>query len=173
LPPGAARVAGPGDRNQLIEWHQAFFAEARAGAAENAGRTVDDRMSDAGLTLWEAGGVPVAMAGRTREVAGVVRIATVYTAPAYRQRGYGGAVTAEASQAALDTGASTVVLFTNLANPTSNALYQRLGYRPVCDRVLLELAPDGGADAGGHPRQATGAPNLAGPDVTAEAPTPS
>jgi RimJ/RimL family protein N-acetyltransferase len=151
LPPGAARVAGPSDRELLIEWHLAFGREAHAGAPENAGRTVDDRLSHAGLRLWEAEGVPVAMAGSTREVAGVVRIAGVYTVPVYRQRGYGGAVTAQASQAALDAGASAVVLFTDLANPTSNALYQRIGYRPVCDRVLLHLEPD----------------------VTAQVPTPS
>jgi GNAT superfamily N-acetyltransferase len=154
-PPGAARVAGPDDRDLLIEWLVAFGQEAST-FAENATRTVDDRLSHDGLTLWEAGGSPVAMAGNTREVAGVVRIGPVYTLPAHRQRGYGGAVTAVASQAALDAGASAVVLFTDLANPTSNALYQRLGYRPVCDRVLLQLAPDS-----------------AGRDVTPQAPAPS
>jgi RimJ/RimL family protein N-acetyltransferase len=158
-PPGAARVADPGDRELLIEWHGAFFREARAGAAENPGRHVDDRLSHSGLTLWEAEGVPVAMAGSTPEVAGVVRIAGVYTPPQHRRHGYGGAVTAVASQAALDAGASALVLFTDLANPTSNALYQRLGYRPVSDRVQLQLTPDGGAGAG--------------PDVTAHAPAPS
>jgi predicted GNAT family acetyltransferase len=141
VPPGAARVAGPGDRELLIEWHVAFGEEAH-GSDEIAERTVDDRLSHAGLTLWEADGQPVAMAGSTREVAGVVRIAGVYTVPAHRQRGYGGAITAVASQAALDAGASAVVLFTDLANPTSNALYQRLGYRPVIERVLLHLTPD-------------------------------
>jgi RimJ/RimL family protein N-acetyltransferase len=153
-PPGAPRVAGHGDRELLIEWHEAFGREADGQG--DVSRTVDDRLSHEGLRLWEAGGVPVAMAGSTREVAGVVRIATVYTVRAHRQRGYGGAVTAEASQAALDAGASAVVLFTDLANPTSNALYRRLGYRPFCDRVLFRLAPDS-----------------AGPDVTLQAPAPS
>jgi predicted GNAT family acetyltransferase len=43
------------------------------------------------------------------------------------------------SQAALDAGAKHVVLFTDLANPTSNALYPRLGYRPVEDRIVLSF----------------------------------
>ena len=141
-PPGAARIAGLGDRELLIEWSQAFNREAHT-ARGNTGRTVDDRLSHAGLTLWEASGQPVAMAGSTRDVAGVVRVAGVYTAPTYRQRGYGGAVTAAVTRAALDAGASAVVLFTDLANPTSNALYQRLGYRPVEDRVLLDLHQPG------------------------------
>jgi predicted GNAT family acetyltransferase len=108
------------------------------------------------------------MAGSTRQVAGVVRVAGVYTAPAHRQRGYGGAVTAVATQAALDAGASAVVLFTDLANPTSNALYQRLGYRPVADRVLLRLTPDEGSGAGARARA-----DVSGSDVTAEQVTPS
>ena len=165
-PPGAARVAGHGDRELLIEWLAAFGREAGT-VADNAARTVDDRLSHDGLTLWEAGGRPLAMAGSTREVAGVVRIGPVYTPPAHRQRGYGGAVTAAVSQAALDAGASAVVLFTDLANPTSNALYQRLGYRPVCDRVLLHLASP---DATGPDSTV---PDSAGRDVTPQAPAPS
>jgi GNAT superfamily N-acetyltransferase len=186
VPAGAARVAGASDRELLIEWHVAFGQEA--GVGDNAYRTVDDRLSHAGLTLWEADGLPVAMAGNTREVAGVVRIAGVYTLPAHRQRGYGGAVTAVASQAALEAGAAAVALFTDLTNPTSNALYQRLGYRPVADRVVLRLAPDrdpgaGGAGAGGDARHDapvpdsagpdSAGPGSAGPDVTPQAPTPS
>jgi RimJ/RimL family protein N-acetyltransferase len=170
-PPGAARIAGHGDRELLIDWLVAFGQEA--GTFADAPRTVDDRLSHDGLTLWEAGGSPVAMAGSTREVAGVVRIGPVYTLPEHRQRGYGGAVTVAASQAALDAGASAVVLFTDLANPTSNALYPRLGYRPVGDRVLLQLVPDGDAGAGRLVRRDVTTPDLRDPDVTLQAPTPS
>jgi GNAT superfamily N-acetyltransferase len=138
-PPGAARVAGQSDRDLLIEWHEAFGQEAGT-FAENAADMVDDRLSHRGLTVWETGGTAVAMAGNTREVAGVARIGPVYTLPAHRRFGYGGAATAAVSQAALDAGARAVVLFTDLANSTSNALYQRLGYRPVTDRAVLRLS---------------------------------
>jgi predicted GNAT family acetyltransferase len=57
----------------------------------------------------------------------------------HRCRGYGGAVTTAASRRALDQGATAVVFYADLANPTSNALYQRIGYRPVCDRIAVEL----------------------------------
>jgi len=163
-PPGAARIAGHGDRELLIEWLLAFGQEA-GGSFGDTARTVDDRLSHDGLMLWEAGGSAVAVAGSTREVAGVVRIGPVYTVPAHRQRGFGGGVTAAASQAALDAGASAVVLFTDLANPTSNALYQRLGYRPVCDRVLLRLAPDGSAGGSDRARPDAHAPDSAAPDL--------
>jgi len=139
-PAGAARVASQDDFALLVEWHTAFVAGIRA-AGENPDRIVADRLSHSGLMIWEADGLPVAMAGRTREVAGVVRVADVYTPREHRQRGYGGAITSAVTQAALDGGAAEVVLFTDLANPTSNALYQRLGYQPIGDRVVLSLEP--------------------------------
>jgi ribosomal protein S18 acetylase RimI-like enzyme len=146
FPPGAARVAGPGDTDLLVDWSTAFVAETGSGGGDQR-KGVADRLSYRGFTLWETGGVPVAMAALTRNVAGVVRVGMVYTPPGHRRRGYGGAVTTAVSQAAFDGGAAQVVLFTDLANPTSNALYQRLGYRPVADRVQLELRDVTGAPA--------------------------
>jgi RimJ/RimL family protein N-acetyltransferase len=137
-PPGAPRVAGPGDRALLIEWFQAFLrdvGEERRAVDE----LVDDKLGYGGMTLWEVDGTPVSMAGVSPPHAGVVRVVSVYTPPDRRGRGYGGAVTAAVTRAALDAGAGDVVLFTDLANPTSNALYQRLGYRPVEDRSLVEF----------------------------------
>jgi predicted GNAT family acetyltransferase len=141
MPPGSARRADTGDQDLLVDWTVAFSQETGAGDPGRAARAVADRLSHDGLMLWETGGVPVAMAGLTREVAGVVRVLSVYTLPTHRRRGYGGAVTTAVSQAALTAGASAVLLFTDLANPTSNALYQRLGYRPIGDRVELTLTP--------------------------------
>jgi RimJ/RimL family protein N-acetyltransferase len=141
-PAGAARVATAADRDLVLAWLEAFHAEASPESPANVTRTLDDRLTRGGFTLWEAGGKPVALAGRTQAVAGVVRVAPVYTPPEHRRRSYGGAVTTAVTQAALDEGAEAVVLFTDQANPTSNALYQRLGYRPVEDRVVLNLRPD-------------------------------
>jgi RimJ/RimL family protein N-acetyltransferase len=138
-PAGVLRAAGGGDRDLLVRWHDDFAAETATAAREDSATIVDDRLSHGGFRLWEADGEPVAMAGSTRAVNGVVRVAGVYTAPEHRRNGYGGAVTAAASQAALDAGAAAVVLFTDLANPTSNALYARLGFQPVTDRVVLDL----------------------------------
>jgi GNAT superfamily N-acetyltransferase len=150
-PRGAARVADEGDRELLVDWIAAFGRESGGAHPEDAGRLVDDRLSHRGFTLWETDGVPVALAGLTREVAGVVRVSAVYTPPEHRRRSYGGGVTTAVSRAALDAGAAAVVLFTDQANPTSNALYQRLGYRPIEERVVLELTtqPDVTAAAEG------------------------
>lgn len=142
-PAGHARVAVPADRDLLLAWYRAFAAEVGEHHADFE-RIVTDRVEYGGLTLWEADGAPVSMAGATRILEGTVRVAPVYTPGESRGRGYGGAATAAVSQAALDAGARDVVLFTDLANPTSNALYQRLGYRPIGDLVVRHFAyPDG------------------------------
>jgi GNAT superfamily N-acetyltransferase len=135
-PRGIARVAVAADRDLLESWFAAFVDEVGDLAGRIPG-AVDDRLSYGGLTLWEADGSAVSLAGVTRPAAGAIRVAPVYTPPQQRGRGYAGAVTAAVSQAALEAGAKHVVLFTDLANPTSNALYPRLGYRPVEDRVVL------------------------------------
>jgi RimJ/RimL family protein N-acetyltransferase len=140
-PPGAPRVANAGDRDLLIAWMTAFQAEIGEDARQDAGEVVDDRLSHNGLTLWEVDGSPVSMAGVSRVEAGMLRVLAVYTPKDLRGHGYAGAVTSAVSRAALDGGAEHVVLFTDLANPTSNALYQRLGYRPIEDRTVMEFKP--------------------------------
>jgi RimJ/RimL family protein N-acetyltransferase len=137
-PPGQARPATAKDRALLIEWTNAFHREANDSGRPDSGPVVDGRLAYGGQWLWQTEpGDPVATAARTPVVGGIARVAPVYTPPERRGRGYGGAVTAAVSQAAQEAGAREVVLFTDLANPTSNALYQRLGYRPVSDRHVL------------------------------------
>ena len=146
-PEGTARPAAGTDRDLLAGWFDAFTREVGDPPGQDHRAAVDERLGYGGLTVWQADGVPVSVAGRTRVVAGMVRVGPVYTPPELRGRGYAGAATAAVSQAARHDGVREVVLYTDLANPTSNALYQRLGYQPVEDRVLLSFEPavsDGG-----------------------------
>jgi GNAT superfamily N-acetyltransferase len=140
-PPGWARAAARADLELLLAWLAAFQLEADSDGGPVRPHGVDDRISYGGFTLWEAGDGPVSLAGRTRAVAGQARVGPVYTPPEHRGRGYGGAVTVAVSQQALAAGVSEVLLYTDLANPTSNALYQRLGYQPVADSVQLRFTP--------------------------------
>ncbi|MEV7190955.1 GNAT family N-acetyltransferase [Streptomyces sp. NPDC093510] len=134
VPAGRARVATGADRALLVRWHEEFGEAVGERSAMDAGDWADSRIAYGGVTLWETpDGTPAAMAGVTRRVAGQVRVAPVYTPAGLRGRGYGGAVTVAVTRAALDAGAAEVLLFTDLANPTSNGLYQRIGYRPVGD----------------------------------------
>ncbi|TJZ56952.1 GNAT family N-acetyltransferase [Streptomyces piniterrae] len=140
-PPGAARLATTTDRDLLIDWFTAFAAEVGDPPPRDA-RAVDDRIAHGRCTLWEVDGHPVAMAGVTRTLFGTARVAPVYTPPDLRGRGYAGAVTAAVSRAAQAADAAELLLFADLDNPTSNALYQRLGYRPVEDHLVLEFDPE-------------------------------
>jgi RimJ/RimL family protein N-acetyltransferase len=140
-PEGSARRATEPDRDLLTEWLDGFTREVGDPPTQDHGAAVDERLSYGGMTVWDVGGAPASIAGITRTVAGMVRVGPVYTPPALRRRGYAGAATAAVSRAALDAGTREVVLYTDLANHTSNALYQRLGYRPVEDRVVMSFAP--------------------------------
>jgi predicted GNAT family acetyltransferase len=135
VPDGTARVAGEADFPLVRDWEEAFAAENnQAGAASDVTK---DKLLTGQIVLWEQAGEPRAMASVTPVISGVARVGQVYTPPARRRRGYGGAVTVAATELAQQRGAASVVLFTDLANPTSNTLYQRLGYQPVEDRVLI------------------------------------
>lgn len=138
MPPGRARTAAEADRELLVCWLTEFTAEV-TGPGPDVAALVEDRIGYGGLVLWELDGVPVSVAGLTRTVAGAVRVGPVYTPGALRGRRYAAAVTAAVSRAAVGAGAREVLLFTDLANPTSNALYQRIGYVPVTDRVILDF----------------------------------
>jgi predicted GNAT family acetyltransferase len=139
FPPGAPRVATAADRDLLESW-LVTFGEEIADVQRDPAEAVADRLSYGGLTLWEVDSTAVSLAGSNRPAAGVVRVGPVFTPREHRRRGYGGAVTTAVSQASLGAGADEIVLFTDLANPTSNALYQRLGFRAVGDLVGLNFA---------------------------------
>ncbi|MFD5318198.1 GNAT family N-acetyltransferase [Streptomyces sp. NPDC127098] len=141
-PAGRSRTATAADRALLIDWTRGFLRDVGDDVPGDRAvvALVDDRLSHRGIEVWEeADGTPVAMAQLTRLVAGQARVANVYTPPAHRGRGYASVLTAAVSGRARQAGAREVVLFTDLANPTSNAIYQRIGYRPVLDRVTLAL----------------------------------
>jgi predicted GNAT family acetyltransferase len=83
--------------------------------------------------LWEVDGHTVSMVGAGSPTPHGIRIGPVYTPPEARRRGYASALTAAASQHQLDSGCRFCFLFTDLANPTSNRIYQAIGYEPVAD----------------------------------------
>ncbi|MGC4948011.1 GNAT family N-acetyltransferase [Streptomyces sp. DT224] len=144
-PEGRARVAEARDRGPVARWYAEFVRDIGGGGAQDPGAWADARIAERRVSLWETpDGVPVSMAALTLPVAGQIRVAHVYTPAGLRGRGYGGAATAHASRAALAEGAAEVLLFADLANPTSNGVYQRVGYRPVTDFAVYDLA--GAAD---------------------------
>ncbi|MGW2960652.1 GNAT family N-acetyltransferase [Streptomyces sp. NPDC001220] len=148
FPSGRGRLMGEADHEHLMRWCREFAADVGEDVVIDADSWAGTRFAEKRYTLWETpDGTPVSMAGVNPMVAGMVRVDPVYTPAHLRGRGYAGAVTVEVSRAALAAGAREVVLYTNAANPTSNALYQRLGYRTLTDWAVYDFsgaAPEAG-----------------------------
>ncbi|TDP89080.1 GNAT family N-acetyltransferase [Labedaea rhizosphaerae] len=131
---GTARVATDDDIPLLARWRLAFGQDTGHMPEEDHADIVRRSMAlGNGTVLWEVDGTAVSYASATKPVEGMSRIGPVYTPVEHRGHGYGSAVTAAVTQWALDRGAEHVVLFTDLANPTSNSIYQRIGFRPHSD----------------------------------------
>jgi predicted GNAT family acetyltransferase len=136
--PGRMRRAEADNRALLVSWVAAFQDEAMSGQFHRpAEAAVDDylaRGDDGGMYIWDDGS-PVSMAGCGGPAPNGIRIGPVYTPPARRGRGYASALTAELTSLLLSSGRRFCFLFTDLANPTSNRIYQRIGYEPVTNVV--------------------------------------
>lgn len=132
---GVLRQARREDRDLLVRWTQAFMDEALPNDPNSAEAVVDARLESATapLFIWEADGHPVSMAGVSGATPNGIRINLVYTPPELRRHGYASAAVAELSRRMLESGRKFCFLFTDLANPTSNKIYMRIGYVPVCD----------------------------------------
>jgi GNAT superfamily N-acetyltransferase len=144
-PNGELRPAGPADTDLALEWFRAFHHEAD----EQAGRPPADhhqsavtredmvaRIESGGLWFWEVDGERVHLTGANPPSFGAARIGPVFTPQQHRGHGYASATVAAVSQHILD-GRARPCLFTDQANPVSNAIYQRIGYAPVADMVNL------------------------------------
>ncbi len=130
---GEMRIASEKDEELVTRWAVEFQKEAldSFGIAEIP-PIVQRRIGDREIYLW-ADGEPVSMAARTRPTPNGISIGLVYTPPESRRRGYATSLVAQLSQSLLDSGYKYCALFTDLANPTSNHIYQEIGYKPVCD----------------------------------------
>jgi predicted GNAT family acetyltransferase len=142
--PGRMRRAGASDRALLTDWARAFHEEALLGSPDQDYSAMADRwIRSVGRTafLWEDGGRPVSLTGVGGLTPNGIRVGPVYTPPELRGRGYASNLVATASQLQLDTGRTFVFLFTDLANPTANRIYQAIGYEPVNDVDEYDFRP--------------------------------
>ncbi|WP_369271914.1 GNAT family N-acetyltransferase [Streptomyces sp. R11] len=148
MPTGRGRVLGEQDFEQVMFWCGEFAKAVGEVVSIDAGSWASTRFADKRYTLWETpDGTPVSIAGMNPLIGGQIQVDIVYTPADLRGHGYAGAVTAEVSRAALTAGAKDVVLFADLANPKSNALYQRLGYRTLTDWSAYDFSGSGAEPA--------------------------
>lgn len=129
---GGMRPASADDFETVHAWTHAFQQEAVPHDPPPREARTHERIRLGEIFLWEDGG-PVCMAATARPLGKGITIGLVYTPPDQRRKGYAAALVAALSQRMLEGGYEYCSLFTDLSNPTSNAIYQRIGYRPVCD----------------------------------------
>jgi predicted GNAT family acetyltransferase len=130
------RAYEDGDRELVLAWMDAFVEEALPESSpEDAEGWLERKLAseDGGIVLWVDDGEPVSFAGCGGPTPNGIRVGPVYTPPELRRRGYASALTAELTKMLLERGRKFCFLFTDLANPTSNSIYRRIGYEPVSD----------------------------------------
>jgi len=140
--PGHLRHAHDNEVDLLADWILNFNIDAGLPASTAEARELAERRIDSGdLFIWEIEGQPVSMATKSRPSSHGITITLVYTPRELRNRGYASACVAALSQQMLDAGWEFCTLYTDLANPVSNSIYQRIGYRPVCDSNEYDFEP--------------------------------
>jgi predicted GNAT family acetyltransferase len=131
---GALRRASDADVAVLGPWVSAFYDEVGTPLNRDPFAALQPELDVGSVWLWANDG-PVSLAIATPPAHGVSRVRCVFTPPEHRGRGYAAAVTAGASLGALAAGAKWCVLYTQLTNPTASAVYRRIGYRAVAERL--------------------------------------
>ena len=143
--PGLPRRATMEDAALIVGWMREFAVEALPGGGEASDRLAQitrrrlEGAADAGFWLWEVDRTPVAMSGHSGPTNSGIRINGVYTPPNLRRNGYATALVARQSQWLLDNGYQFCCLYTDLANPTSNAIYRRIGYHQVAESAMYRF----------------------------------
>jgi uncharacterized protein len=141
----AGRLLEPNESDDALmrRWRAAFSVDAEGMDPEEAEKDAALPLPHSRhLFLWEVEGVAVSMAGFAGPTPNGIRVAWVYTPPENRGKGFAGACVAALSQKLLDDGRKFCFLYTDLANPTSNHIYQTIGYEPVTDATVYTFSQE-------------------------------
>ena len=139
--PGRMRAATPADKDLVSAWRRDFIGEAEPTGRDVPERDVTPFIEKGAVHLWECAGCPVCMVMNGRPTEHGMSITSVYTPPESRRHGYATACVASVCRDILKSGHDFVTLYTDLSNPTSNSVYMKIGFRPVCDSVEYGFSP--------------------------------
>ncbi len=135
---GSFRKAVSEDLELVASWFKAFLIEALGGEElDHAEAIAESKIENEEVYLWENNGI-VAMACSARPTRNCVTINYVYTPKNLRGNGYASSVTHHLSELLLKS-YKHCALFTDLANPTSNSIYQKMGYREVARWCTIDF----------------------------------
>jgi len=130
------RVMESKDVPLIAAWMSAFHKEAVPhDPPSDWVKMAEGKLKGGTLFVVEKDGAPVSMAAVSRDLESSCSVNFVFTPRELRGKGYASAVTAMLTQSLLEKGKSETVLYTDMANPTSNKIYQNIGYEFVCDSI--------------------------------------
>lgn len=135
---GALRQATREDHELVSEWLHAFDMDVFGQVQQEPAKMADMKIGEGSIYLWEDGKA-VSMAASARPTINGITVNYVYTPPEHRARGYASNLVAELSQLLLNNGYTFCSLYTDLANPTSNSIYQKIGYRKVSESAEIHF----------------------------------
>jgi GNAT superfamily N-acetyltransferase len=135
LTPGKVRIATIEDKELVKQWAHAFHIDVGGEIRHAPEGDPTPGLEQGWLFFWEDGGRPVSMAAKCRPTDKGMTVGYVYTPPELRGKGYATSCVAELSRNILQSGKEFCTLYTDLANPTSNSIYKKIGYKEVCDSV--------------------------------------
>jgi predicted GNAT family acetyltransferase len=122
------------DISLLATWLEEFRKEATPNDPEMSLKTIESEVEKGNFFLWiNQSDEIVSIAKKARPTKNTISVNYVYTPQHLRGQGYATAIVSHLSQHLLDQGYRYCVLYTDLANPTSNSIYKKIGYKPVGD----------------------------------------
>lgn len=137
--PGHLRLATSADQKILRRWMQEFAEVLGEQIDEEKSRIiVDNYLSDASLYVWVDQQI-VSMARKARPSDHGIVVTSVFTPVEYRNQGYATSLVHDLSALLLQD-YKFCALYTDLDNPTSNRVYQRIGYRPIADSIVIQFS---------------------------------
>lgn len=140
--PGSIRLATLADKDLVSRWRHAFAVDVAGPTFRNVPeRDVIPLIEKGTVYLWECSRNPVCMVMKARPTDHGMTVGAVYTPPECRRHGYATACVAAVCRDILKGGYEFCTLYTDLSNPTSNSIYMKIGFKPVCDSVEYSFSP--------------------------------
>ena len=105
---------------------------------DGARKLAERGINESSIFIWDHDG-PVSMAKKARPTKNGIVVNLVYTPHDQQRKGYATTCVAHLSQHLLNEGYKYCSLYTDLANPTSNSIYMKIGYEPVADSIVYKF----------------------------------
>jgi len=131
-PAGHPRQALADDEDHVVAWQAEFITELGLFPPVEAWTRAQVR--EGSYWYWTVDDQPVSLAAVRPTDPNMAHIGPVYTPREHRRNGYAAALTAYITKLFVDAG-RIGTLFTDALNPTSNGIYESIGYERIGDAI--------------------------------------